>query len=470
MSRNFLRYRLPIVVPALLLTAYGASRAENQAPSVGTDVRLVSSDSLPSTASRCVSTSKLFVMAGYSAKNSSNLNGPTGGWISDLAGDHFTIAGPYYPQGSDWLDSWMEDELADAVRYDLCLAYTIAPRRTVADEESPKFHGPVGTAIVSVPHLNFYGDDEVTDASDEQMDIWIADVEDQIQTAVADPARNERIALWAIMPEEMRYWRPKEQQQLQRMHEAVKRYDPLQRPTMMYEPQHALAQRLEQTLPYQDIVAVGSYPHVSGNDHRRIHVRHTVTQILRAIELSGSTALPAPVLEMFEDQNHPYDLADVSSIPRFVRHDAYSAFANGARGLIVFSMGRRAGFATYSLYYDAWARVARELSKLRLRDVFLKGKPLGKARARVTSGEKEIRFQWVDGIDETYPSTSVRDWSYNGRRYVLAVNSLEGAVRFTLGGLRNGVYRDLFTGRRRLVTRHSLDLSLPPLGVTILRR
>jgi hypothetical protein len=145
--------------------------------------------------SRCFPLADLFVISGYSAKTSTNSSGQAGGWIEDLARDNFTIVGPYFPpQDSDWLDEWMDEQIADCITSNICLAYTIVPRRTVTDIESFKYHGPVGSPI-RVANVNSHGDDEVADATDEQMDVWIADIERQIESAVTDSAKNKRIAL-----------------------------------------------------------------------------------------------------------------------------------------------------------------------------------------------------------------------------------------------------------------------------------
>lgn len=410
--------------------------------------------------------SDLFFIGGYSAKTSKYLRGPAGGWISDLAQDHYTIVGAAYPRGSNWFDGWMDCEVSDCIEHNLSLVYPIVPRRTVTNTKSPKYHGPVGSPIC-VANINRYSDDEVNDADEQQIDIWIADVEQQIKAVVADPGRNAIIAVWCIMPEEMRYWEKRELELLQRMHDAVKKYDPLQRPTMMYEPQHSSAKRLKKTIPYQDIVSVGIYPHHAGNDHKRIQVRHAMTQIMRAIEETGSDALPIPTLEMFEDTKHSYNPADIPLIPKFVRHDAYCAFANGAKGIFIWSMGRRKGFTTYTDYYNAWANLSKELFELGLRDVFRDGNVLDQTIVDVISGQENIRFQW-NKIDETYPSLSIREWSHKQKRYILIVNSSEGSVDFILSNLKNGNYENLFTGSNYVV-RGTLSLSLPPLGIIMLQ-
>ena len=407
----------------------------------------------------------LFIFGVYSPRTSRASDRNFGVSLSDIAKDNFTIAGPFYPHGPEWLEGWLNSEAAECLAYDICLAYPIVPRRTVRDKNSPKYHGPVGSPV-RVANLNHYGDDEVADADDEQIKVWVTDVEHQIRGAISDPTKNSVIAMWYILPEEMRYWKKRELELLQSMHNAVKKHDPLQRPTMMYEPQHSAAKRLMKTVPYQDILTVGIYPHHAGNDRKRIHVRHTMSQIVQAIKVTGSDAFPMPTLEMFEGVDYPYDAINVPLIPKFIRHDAYCAFANGAKGIFVWSMGSRRGFRTYNYYYDSWAKLSKEVSKLGLHKVFLQGKLLRQATVSITSGETNIRFQW-NKIDQIYPTISIRDWSYNQKRYILIVNSSQGAVNFTLHGIKEGTYRNLFNNITYII-RGPISLSLPAYGVMVL--
>lgn len=224
----------------------------------------------------------------------------------------------------------------------------------------------------------------------------------------------------------------------------------------------------------------GIYPHISNenhqkNDDQRIQVRHALTQMTTANALLGYYVLGftkrvLPVLEMFESSEHPFSEAEAARIPEFVRHDTYAAFANGADGLLIFSMGKREGFTNYSTYYDAWVEVAQQLTTLGLRDVFQNGQVQNGAMATVTSGESTINFKWEKAsIDETYPSLSVRDWLLDGKRYILVVNSLDSEVSFQLDNISPKVYRDIFTQEQHNGANGSLQLSLSPLGVIMLK-
>ena len=174
-----------------------------------------------------------------------------------------------------------------------------------------------------------------------------------------------------------------------------------------------------------------------------------------------------PVMEMFESSDHPIDAKDRLLIPSFVRHDAYSAFANGADGLLIFSMGFRDGFESYSTYYQAWSQIAGELKHLGIRDVIQNGALLNEASAHVTNGEAIISFKWP-GINENYPSLSIRDWHHNNKDYILIVNSSEGNVSFILNNITSGYFRDIFSDAIIDASTGYAKLSLPALGILFL--
>jgi hypothetical protein len=70
---------------------------------------------------RCFPSFNPFILAGWSAKPRGASGGVPAGRISDLARDHFTIAGPYKPTKSNpnWLDGWMDAELEDCIKSNL---------------------------------------------------------------------------------------------------------------------------------------------------------------------------------------------------------------------------------------------------------------------------------------------------------------------------------------------------------------
>ncbi|MCB0585087.1 MAG: hypothetical protein KDD06_07175 [Phaeodactylibacter sp.] len=417
------------------------------------------------TSKPCHTVDNLFILGGYDARLSSDTDEWEGGKIEDLAYDYFTIVGPYNPYcpaeepECNWLDNWMAEHVEECCENNICLAYTIVPNR---DNGFP------------------IRNTDLADASDEDMEGWINDVEEQARRALDNPDLNGRIAIWCMKPEEMAPPPDRiHESLLARMYEKIKELDPLERPIMMFEPQHARLTRLKDHIPYQDILSVAIYPHHAGNSHNRLQVRNAMERMMQAIDETRSTALPIPTLEMW-DANEPPEGAhpgeayplDPVDIPRFVTHDAFCAFANGAKGFFIWSMWRRSFFGeNYSTFYHAWRGVSHQLHDWKLKEVILKGNILEGIEAEVTTGEETIRFLWeATGADETYPSLSQRAWAYASNIYVLVVSSSEEPVEFTLSGMPNGTYEELFTEVNYTTSSDgSLALSLPALGVLLLK-
>jgi hypothetical protein len=441
---------------------------------------------IPNTALTCSEqASNFFFIAPYAARTDLSQEGGT---VQDVANDGFAALGLSYQTGDNY-----ELELAEWLNTDQCLIHRLWPTRTENNSLSSDYFGSVGTLVRAAEKKKcfqlaaFPGEqdsttecEEIVDASDQQMDIWISQIETAVLEAINDPILNNRIVAWYLGPEELRHWEPREKELLQRIYATVKKLDPLQRPAWMYNPQHSDAERLVQIGPWMDALSMGIYPHLSNNSYQknndqRIRVRHALTQMTTANALLGYSVLGftkrvLPVLEMFENNEFPFNEADAERIPEIVRHDAYAAFANGADGLLIFSMGSRQGFTNYSTYYDAWADVAQQLTTLGLREVFQYGQVQNGAMATVTSGESAINFIWEEAsIDETYPSLSVRDWLFEGKRYILVVNSSEGEVSFQLDNIAPKVYHDIFTQEQHNGTSGVLRLSLPPLGIMMLK-
>ncbi len=442
---------------------------------------------IPNTALTCSEqAANFFFIAPYAARTDPSTEGGT---VQDVANDGFTALGLSYQTGDNY-----ESELTEWLNTDQCLIHRLWPTRTVQNRRSSDYFGSVGSLVRAAnkkkcsQFLVFLGQksptlicEEIVNASDEQMDIWVSQIEVTVLVAINDPVLNNRIVAWHLGPEELRHWEPREKELLQRIYTTVKKLDPLQRPAWMYNPQNSGVGNLAQMGPWMDALSMGIYPHRSNNDHGRIQVRHALKQMTTANALLGYSVLGftkrvLPVLEMFEDLDYPYSEADATLIPTFVRHDAYAAFANGADGILILSMGFRQGFSNYSTYYDAWVDVAQQLTVLGLSDVFQHGQVQNTAIATVTSGESEIDFNFnfnfnfnLFDFDETYPSLSVREWVFDGKTHVLVVNSSEGEVSFQLDNITPTIYRDIFTQEQHNGVNGVLRLLLPPLGVVMLK-
>nr|MCH9675850.1 hypothetical protein [Gammaproteobacteria bacterium] len=395
-----------------------------------------------------------------------------------VAQDGFTALGLSYQTGADYVA-----EQAHWLQTDLCLVRRLWPIRTVADEGDDAYFGPVGTLVRASNKKSFpcfvpagagateCVIEEINDATDVQMNLWVKQIEQLITDTVSDPVLNSRTIAWYMGPEELR-GTSRELELLRRIYDAVQSLDPKGRPAWMYNPQHSDATRLIVLGPWMDALSVGIYPNISNTVNQRIHVRHALTQMSIAneqLDVWGPRKAMWPVLEMFESEAQPYSLEEAALVPDFVRHDYYAAFANGAEGVLVYSLGYRPGFWSYAQYYDAWVAVLGETTELGLGAVFRNGELQSTASAAVLDGDATLDFVAWNGLaEETYPSVSVRDWVFENSTYVLLVNSAQTPVTIALTGIPVGVYKDLFTNATYATQGGEIHLELPSLGVVML--
>lgn len=391
----------------------------------------------------CPPAGGIFLFGAYSAKLGA---GAGGGFIRDVAADSFTLGGLSYADGDKY-----EAEVRECIARGLKIAFRLCPLRTDGSRISTK-------------------NGEVSRAGSEQIDVWVEQIRQQVAAALGDPGLNGHIVAWYLMPEELRPWHPQEKALLQRMYDAVQALDPLRRPAWMYNPQRTTAARLLEMASWLDIFSMGIYPRRANNIHNRLQVRYALEQMKLANSRLEKPRPLLPVLEMFESSAYPGSSEDAALVESFVRHDAYCAIANGADGILVWSMGRRAGFSAYSDYYAAWAGISRETRELGLRDVISRGVPLDAVALSVVTGPVRVPFVWGT-VSESYPPLSSRAWECDGRIYVVVVNSAEEEVGFTLrDATRRGIpgYRNLLTGEAYRLAGLSLRFSLPPRGVLLM--
>lgn len=233
-----------------------------------------------------------------------------------LAADGFTMVGPWYVP---------------------------APDRTLLDAAAE-----AGLAVVfPVGYDNQRFGAERTIGWDE------ATIRAEIGAAVDAVVDHPAIAVWYVMPEELRYWRDDELAYLRIARETILAHDPQQRPIVGYQPNDRDAEQLRAAMPSFDIVAKGTYANYSGFRDRRAWVRwSTAEQVEAAGPARDSWVLP----EMFEDPSGP------AAIDAWARHDVLAALLGGADGVLVYSGWRRPTFAAFDAYRAAYASVARELN------------------------------------------------------------------------------------------------------------
>jgi hypothetical protein len=258
-------------------------------------------------------------------------------------------------------------------------------------------------------------------------------VKEQVAAVADDPA----IAWWYVQSEELRYWLDNEMLYLKTVTDAIRQADPLKRPIWMYEQNHRDAKGLTHLLKYIDVAGKGAYVNYAGQDNSRVWVRWTMeqeTQAVRDSHRSGELAILVP--EMFEQPS----AGSVSLVPAWVRHDVYLGLISGAKGIVVYSMATRNGFDAHDVYYQAYAKAAREITGPEgLGQVFLFGEPRKDMGIEVISGPKIVvqkdDFGAELGKALEYPSIAWFDAVYGEDHYLLAVNSANEPVKARISGL-----------------------------------
>ncbi|MGD7705897.1 hypothetical protein [Microlunatus sp. Y2014] len=291
-----------------------------------------------------------------------------------------------------------------------------------------------------------------------------------VQRFAASPA----LAWWDI-PEEMRYWYRNEMDIVRNYSAWARQYDPLQRPVMMYTPNHYSASALANYIPYIDIAPISSYTTYAGQPH--VWVRWRMEQMLQAIELAGAEVgsdylagqkTPIAALELYHASTAEW------MTPEGTYHDFWAALASGARGIFVYSFYRRNGGPVLLDSLDAYNKAASELtSGDRLDQVLLNGTDADDVTFEVLSGQPEVDPFTPYGVTEpiTLPSVKVLAKRHDGVLHVIAVNSHTEPVSIRLSGSRRsgGMAQLPYEHDQVRITDGSLDLDFPGLGVHVLR-
>lgn len=314
---------------------------------------------------------------------------PIGGYSGqperDLA-NGFTWAGPVYRNHEEFLET--------CTKVGLPCVYPVGV--------SLDFHGKKGDAVTSIDPRA---------------------IREEIQRQVREVMENRLIVVWYLTPEELRFWKPLEMEYLEVAYKAIRDTDPYKRPVWMYEPGHRTAGALARLLPFQDISGKGMYVNYSSRMDERIWVRWSMEQQAKAIQQANRKAMSIAVPEMFRQP--PADRLE--DIELWVRHDTYSSLIHGAKGIVIFSFGRRSNFSSRERYYEAWAAVARELTNPEnpLGTVFLRGEELPQVQYRMLSGPKQVTLRARSTIKEAqvYPSLQSKHLRWRNREYLFLVNS-----------------------------------------------
>ncbi len=254
-----------------------------------------------------------------------------------------------------------------------------------------------------------------------------------VRAQVEAVAGEEAIYAWYLKPEELRYWEKLELEYLRVVSETIREADPKRRPVWMYEPNHRGRSALEKTLPYQQIAGKGLYTNSSGRKDERAWLLWSLDQQRQAIANASPGAMPVAVLEMFREPEE----AERPLIPTWVRHDCYASLLGGARAIFIYSFARRKAFPSREVYYDAYARVARELNGApALGPVFLHGERLSAPELEIVAGPKSTwlsaRKSRIFPEPVEWPAITSAHYRHEGVEYLFIVNSAPQAVKVAL--------------------------------------
>ncbi|MBP1583980.1 MAG: hypothetical protein J6866_08495 [Victivallales bacterium] len=341
----------------------------------------------------------------------------------------FNTLGPIYHRGFD-------EFLQNCEKLGLHCLYSIAPRLSA---EQPTAYTK---QQIDAPDFDF------------------ENLRRQVTEIVSAKASSDKIAAWNIQPEEMRFWMKNEMRYLEVMAQAIHDADPKHRPVFMYTPGHRDGSSLVKELSNGgDFIAQGCYVNYSGNKHQRIRVKWVMEQASFAKSQINRPLTTLLLPEMFGKVPDE----EKGLIPSWVRHDVYCGLANGAQGVLVYSLFPRAGL-DFEAYLEPYLRCARELAD-GLGAVFLFGERRDDLSATLVSGPREVSCR-LAGNKPNYVSSplSLANIAFGPDRYLFLVNSSEENLGLTLTGIPAEA-KTVPLWPEVILPDASGQVVLPPLGV-----
>ena len=282
--------------------------------------------------------------------------------------------------------------------------------------------------------------------SDKPLSLTEAEIKTAITRQVAEVASRESICWWYLAPEEIRYWRKNEIAYLKAASEAIRAADPLKRPIWMYEPNNRDAKALAQTGAHLDVIGKGCYVNLTGYQDCRVWVRWGMEQEVEAIRQLGGRRVALLLPELSKDPAPPL----FSQIPALVRHDVYCGLIHGAKGVVIWSLFKRAGvLQSYDIWYEAYATVARQLTgERKLGEVFMFGDPrrdltvnqlsgsttVTLADRKKTAEDQSLTEREKAKTNTKYPALSWRELAHGTSRYLFVCNSSPETLRVAVSG------------------------------------
>ena len=257
------------------------------------------------------------------------------------------------------------------------------------------------------------------------------DITESLRKQIEAVASSKEIIAWYLTPEELRSWKSDEMRYLEIATSAIRKYDPLKRPIMMYEPNQRQAGDLAKTIRYLDFCVKGIYTNTSGYQDKRIWVKWSVEQEMKAIKSEKSNALPIAVLWMGVGT----EKYSKQVIKNWIRHDVYLSLITGAKGILVWSGFRRKEFTNFDDYLEGYSEVACELNcENGLSSVLLFGE-IKRDIIISSEGQDKVVKLTIGKETEQYEAISSFEVAYKESRYLILVNSANNALDVKIANL-----------------------------------
>lgn len=248
---------------------------------------------------------------------------------------------------------------------------------------------------------------------------------------------------WWDLPEEQRWWVEEEYQTVKNLAAWTRKHDPEKRPNFMYNAGHYQAEALGKYMPYLDIIGAGTYTEYAHMP--RAWVRWRTEETIRGIEQAGARIGPDYLNGEKTPIGIPMLFANLQQMdvisPVEAYHDFYSCLCSGAKGILVFSYWHKRDVDVLQKSYEAYAKAASEVSgETGLGEALLFGEQVP-VTFEISEGPQVGPAFRPFGVKEDVclPSLNVRAVRYNGKLFVIAVNSTEQALKVTVKGVPAGV-------------------------------
>lgn len=311
--------------------------------------------------------------------------------------------------------------------------------------------------------------------------IW-REVEKRIKAVVDDPVYNDTVEVWLQGSEELSTRRfDGDLAYIQKFRDMIQLHDPKQRPLWMSDVTGVSASQMIDTHWWLDMVGPQMYLERIGKPGFYQHngvINQLVCNVVKTATLLDA-AYPLvrkrPATVSFGALYEPIPERDTEVfIDKIVEHDLYLALNNGLQGFQVYSWNNyswdgASDTTTWNWYKEAWYKHVKRFTDYDLDSVYLWGERRHDLKLEFVQGPE--RIQWQQGaFPHDYPSVSMQNIQYGGKRYLILTNSSIEAVQVKVSGFPQGCMKtlDLHSGIY-MASAGSIKATLQPYAVKLYR-